>query len=224
MQPDLHGSVVVPRTARWVAYGEPESARERWIVLHGYGQLAEAFLAECAVLRAPHRLVVAPEALSRFYTRGMSEVPGASWMTREARDDEITDQIGYLDRLDALLNDRLNDRLSDQQSSVTRSVVLGFSQGAATAARWSLHGAARVDHLICWAGGFPLDLPEDLLRSRFADLRLTLVVGSRDRLIPADRVEKMCDRLNQFGVDYSLRRFDGGHRLDNALLRELANE
>src|SRR5687767_2104602 len=75
--------------------GEREAhgpVREVWLACHGYGQLAGRFLAGLDAVRAPGRLLVAPEGLSRFYVDDRHERVGASWMTREAREDEIDDQ------------------------------------------------------------------------------------------------------------------------------------
>jgi hypothetical protein len=75
--------VTVSRSTRYYTMGRP--GREAWFVLHGYGQLAERFLTECGALDDGTRLIVAPEALSRFYVDRAHRVVGASWMTREDR-------------------------------------------------------------------------------------------------------------------------------------------
>jgi hypothetical protein len=62
-----------------------------WIVCHGYGQLAADFLAAFQVIAAADRLLVAPEALNRFYPgvttgpHGPDSPVAATWMTREDR-------------------------------------------------------------------------------------------------------------------------------------------
>ena len=55
-----------PRTARYWHVGTPD-ARDVWVALHGYGQLAEYFVRHFVPFAGDERLVVAPEALSRFY-------------------------------------------------------------------------------------------------------------------------------------------------------------
>ena len=80
---------------------EDSAARELWYVLHGYGQLAAPFLEEFRAIDDGTRLIVAPEALSRFY-EGDAQARlhkdasvGASWMTREDREprSRITSRI-----------------------------------------------------------------------------------------------------------------------------------
>jgi hypothetical protein len=96
----------VLRTARYATLGRlDESVREVWIVCHGYAQLAGRFIERFRCIAAPHRLIVAPEALSRFYTErgsgfhGPASQIGATWMTSEDREAEIQDYVAYLDAL-----------------------------------------------------------------------------------------------------------------------------
>jgi DNA-binding transcriptional LysR family regulator len=61
-------AIRVRRTARYFTLGPTHGfPRELWVVCHGYGQLAQRFLSQFAVLDDGTRLIVAPEALSRFY-------------------------------------------------------------------------------------------------------------------------------------------------------------
>ena len=60
--------ITVARSARYVVLGEPSPAIDTlWFALHGYAQLARRFARHLAPLAGPSRLVVVPEALSRFY-------------------------------------------------------------------------------------------------------------------------------------------------------------
>ena len=136
--------LTAPRTARYFTLGSDAAALgEVWFVLHGYGQLAARFLTGFAPIDDGTRLVVAPEALSRFYVDHANRKVGASWMTREDRLAEIDDYVRYLDAVRAEV---LRDG-TPRQSSVH---VLGFSQGAAAAARWTASGAGPVDRLVLW--------------------------------------------------------------------------
>ena len=98
--------LAVERTARYFTDREPSrNIRDVWFVCHGYGQLASDFIREFECIGSTSRLIVAPEALSRFYIadkggfHGPDAKIGATWMTREDREVEIADYIGYLDRL-----------------------------------------------------------------------------------------------------------------------------
>ena len=141
----------VARTARYhVLEPGAEPAREAWFLLHGYGQLAEPFLASLATLARPARVLAAPEALSRFYLRrGTGEV-GASWMTKAERADEIRDNVRYLERVAGELRAR--------HGAALVLAAFGFSQGGATAARWALLGATPLARVMLWGCPFPPDL------------------------------------------------------------------
>src|SRR4051794_4030838 len=133
----IEHAITVPRTARYYTLGPTHGfPRELWFVLHGYGQLAGRFIEQFAPIDDGTRLIVAPEALSRFYLDSIPErrkqsAPrvGATWMTREAREHEIADYIEYLDRLALEVKHHLS-------GASPRIIVLGFSQATATVSRW----------------------------------------------------------------------------------------
>jgi predicted esterase len=214
--------IIVPRTARYYTRGSEHAPVDQlWFACHGYGQLAARFAEYLAALDADRRLVVAPEALSRYYlntaaggTHAQARV-GATWMTREDRLNEIEDQGRYLDALHAQICGRLDGALPTL-------TVLGFSQGAATVARWVVRGTVAVHRLVLWGGRFPPDLDLDTHRARLAAMRVTVVIGSRDEYISADDIAAERERLERAGVPAQFVSFDGGHRLDRKVLRHLA--
>ena len=173
-----------------------------------------------ASLAGDARLIVAPEALSRFYL-GSSEGGahgarvGATWMTREDRLSEIADYVRWLDRA-------LDAAAGGFDPMVARLHVLGFSQGAVTATRW-LHdrhtrGLPPAARLVLWGGAVPHDLDlaadGDVLRQT----PLTLVVGDEDQFANAAMVAEQMARLDDADVPYSLVRYRGGHRIDPDVL------
>ncbi len=209
----------VPRTARYALLGDPAGpVEEVWLACHGYGQLASYFLRHFEVLEAPTRLLVAPEGLSRFYLDGHRRV-GASWMTREARREEIDDYVRFLDTVYA-------DVLTRARRGRARLTALGFSQGGATVTRWLAHspalGTPPAERLVLWGSVLPhdLDLGEhgDWLRR----LDLTLVVGDTDGFATPERIAEQERSLRDAGIPFETVRFDGGHRLDEAVLRRVA--
>jgi predicted esterase len=208
------------RSARYFTLGEagPDTT-DLWIACHGYGQLARDFLEGFEPISALERVIAAPEALSRFYAgspdaRQPGARVGASWMTREDRLAEIEDQVAYLDGVAA--------ELSARTAEGTRLRVLGFSQGVATVCRWIGLGRSRPVEIILWAGEIPADLPDPLLGERLGSARVRLVSGTRDRLLPDALVAHHETRLRAAGIDPIVHRFDGGHRLDRAILQDIA--
>ena len=209
--------LIVPRTARYVTLGDVDGTddpQEVWFLCHGYGQLASEFLGSARALENPGRVLVAPEALSRFYHEDHKSV-GASWMTKHDRESEMEDYVRYLD----LLHEQLFE-LIDRAS--VRLVVLGFSQGAATAARWAVRGRVDVDHLVLWGAALPPELDDAAVLAPLKTIRVTLVGGSRDALFPESAREEQRTRLELHGVPFSELSFAGGHRLDDETLLRLA--
>ena len=211
--------LTVQRQARYYTLGTAGAAtREVWFALHGYGQLARYFIRHLRPLDDGSRLVVAPEALSRFYLDGAGQRErrvGATWMTREDRLAEIADYVAYLDRLYAEI-------LSDLDRARTSVHVLAFSQGTATACRWLTDGAATADRLILWGGAVPHDFAFERHRARLNELRLTLVAGTEDPYATPEKVREEEARLREEAVAFESITFDGGHRLDADVLRRLA--
>ncbi|HXE61405.1 MAG TPA: hypothetical protein VN607_11900 [Gemmatimonadaceae bacterium] len=219
----------IGRTARFFTLGDAQRGpSEVWFVLHGYGQLASRFLRHFEVLNDGRRLIVAPEALSRFYldTATASHVHsavGASWMTREDRLSEIEDYIEYLDAL----ADQIR---RDVGGKLPRIVTLGFSQGVATACRWVAQGQTATDRLIMWGGLVPHDLDLESLRSPAAmkrraetsSMEMLIVAGSDDGLTTPASVAEQGERLARASIAARTVSFTGGHRLDDETLAALA--
>lgn len=189
----------VTRTARYYTLGGGgDRADEAWFVLHGYRQAARRFARRFEVLAAPERIVVVPEALSRFYVdpspgrHGPEHRVGASWMTREDRDSEIADYVAYLDAL--------ADEVAKGAPAVRRRVVLGFSQGAHTASRWVVLGHTNVHELVLWGAGLATDLTRDALAAGLEGLHVTFVRGARDKFRDRREEEVQDAMLKELGV------------------------
>jgi predicted esterase len=207
------------RTARYEQLGEPSAAtRQLWLVAHGYGQLAAYFSRHFKALHAADptgTVVVAPEALSRFYLSGTSGRVGASWMTTADRLAEIADQAAYLDALLAHL-------LATCPPDV-RVTVLGFSQGTATVSRWL---AARADgwrphQLILWAGDFPADIEVEVAQRLLRGLPVVLVSGEQDGYVGPEKLATQAETLRLHGAQVTMETFEGNHTMYPPLLQQL---
>ncbi len=209
----------VYRTARYFVLGDASGpAEEVWLACHGYGQLAPYFLQHFHPVAAPHRLVVAPEGLSRFYLDDHRRV-GASWMTREARHDEIADYVRFLDTVYA-------DVLTRAGRDRVRLTAFGFSQGGATVTRWLAHspalGAPPAERLVLWGSVLPHDLDLDEHGAWLRRTGLTFVAGGTDVYATPERLAEQERLLREAEIPFETVRFGGGHRLDPEVLRGLA--
>jgi predicted esterase len=213
----------VQRTARYYTLGPTHGfPREIWFVCHGFGQLAGRFIRHFASLDDGTRLIVAPEALNRFYLDPLPERRnhaeprvGATWMTREFRDAEIADYVAYLDRLGTEIKHHL-------AGASPRIVVLGFSQGTATVCRWLASSDFRADQLVLWAGQVPPELDLVAWSNATNNVPVTLVVGDADQYASPAALTAEAERFSAAGIAYTLQRFSGGHVIDAAALDALA--
>ena len=215
--------IATTRTARYYILGEPgPQIDDVWFVCHGYGQLAADFVKEFECIGDSRRLIVAPEALSRYYVstapeyHGPESKVGATWMTREDREAEISDYVNYLDDVYA----EIMGDIAHRNIAVT---VLGFSQGGATANRWLTRGSAHADRLLMWGCLLATDSDLNEAAAFFRDVELVLVYGTRDRYADTGMIADYQRLLESHSIPYRAVHFDGGHRMDRETLRSLAN-
>lgn len=204
------------RRARYYSLGGDGHVTSVWIVCHGFGQLGATFVQAFDGVATAERRIVAPEALNRFYlttdadgSHATARV-GTTWMTREDRDADIADYVDFLDAV--------HREVVPAGASVT---ALGFSQGAATVARWAVLGKSSVDRLILWAGQLPPDVDPGVLHRRLV-APVTLVCGDEDEHRSWVQQESGRQRLEMAGLKVEERMFRGGHRLDRDTLATLA--
>jgi predicted esterase len=145
----------VTKRARYYQIGEANSSIKKvWMVFHGYAMLSEFFIKKFEILNDGETLIIAPEALNRFYiTENFSRV-GASWMTKLERENDIVETTNILNHYFK----RFQRILGIQTFQLK---VLGFSQGSATACRWIFSANNKTNNFIVWAG----DIPKDCLKT-----------------------------------------------------------
>lgn len=213
--------LTVQRTARYYTLGQlTDQTKNIWFCLHGFGQLAQYFSRKFTNVANEQTLIVVPEGLSRLYLNGEYQRVGASWTTREDREYEISDYVGYLNRLYTHI---LSGR-SPEQFSVT---LLGFSQGAATACRWLNSQSASsspmpVSRLILWAGYFPNGLSDMIDPAKLTGVECHYVYGREDEYIKLmPDAAAYTNRLKTEVPTLTITAFDGGHHVEPEVLKQL---
>lgn len=205
--------ITIAKTARVATLGNKESAKIGLLALHGYGQLIQFFIRKFHDLPQNELFVIAPEGFHRFYLEGTSGRVGASWMTKEERHDDISDNTAYLDLV-------YSNYFADKEFD--KFVVLGFSQGAATAARWIEHTTHKIDGFIQWAGVFPPDLNIDLTNSNFKKMKHFFVVGNQDPYFQdQEKIISHKHELEEQGLNPELISFEGAHQIDALCLIDI---
>lgn len=205
--------IKVTKTARYFTIGElTEQTEEIWFVCHGYGQLASYFIKHFQILDDGKTFIVAPEGLSRFYLGEYTGRIGATWMTKEDRENDINDYVNYLDAVfKPILETAKNARVN----------YLGFSQGATTICRYAAISKPRIDNLIMWAGSLPHDVSPQTAKEVFGETPTYIIYGDEDEYLAHINIPEYEKKLKAIGFNYELIEFKGKHEMNKEVLLEL---
>jgi predicted esterase len=200
------------KTYRYVTAGNKNKAKYIIYILHGYGQLSRYFIRRFSFLSEDF-FVVAPEGMHRFYLNGNSGRVGASWMTKEDREYDIKDNLHYLNCLSKEI---------ERDVDFEKRIILGFSQGGATAARWYYEDPSKTDHLILWATVFPPDLDKDQETNESSDKKNYFVLGKMDEFYNSDDQMQIINFYKQKG--FRTLTFNGKHDIDQVTMKTILAE
>lgn len=207
----LHSHFPITRHVRISQFGlDSTEIQQKWLALHGYGQLPRYFIQKFSPLNNQRTAVVAPEGMHRFYLNGFSGRVGASWMTKEDRLSDIADNHHYLNMV-----------WETYFNGPQKKIAVGFSQGAATLIRWACQAPEKPHHLIVWSGSFPEDLNwfEDV--KHLNKMNLLFMIGDEDEFISSARFDEQSALLRDKGLIFDTIRFKGGHDILPEVLLEL---
>lgn len=195
--------IEIRKTANVETLGNKDS-KNVIVALHGYGQLSRYFIRKFDFLVDKDFFIVAPEGLHRFYLKGASGRVGASWMTKEERKDDIEDYINYLnDVVDGL-----------DLNQYDRKVILGFSQGGATASRWHEAGNFLADDFVLWGSVFPPDvnLP-DGKHSKFESSNNSFLIGDQDEYYSEEQRLRTFKAMESMNKGFDCIEYEGTHNI-----------
>jgi len=137
-------------------------------------------------------------------------------MTKDDRELEIEDQTEYINAV-------LADCGVNPKSKNQRLIVLGFSQGAATAVRWFANNGIRPAELVLWAGSFPHDVAANEHQSIFKDLPIHFVYGNEDQFLKDVNVEDKTAEFEKMGMNLRVWQFEGKHVMDKPTLAKIVD-
>ncbi len=189
------------RRAHYHTQRPQKEVRSIVFVIHGYGQLANEFIEDFSFLKESSTLVVAPEAISKFYNKEKKAV--ANWMTSHERLDEIEDYINYLNQLEKEIQ---------SVYGVLPTAILGFSQGVSTALRWICARRVKFNFFYACSGS----IPPELHRSSFDGIRenqFFYYYGNADRLLTTENAKKQLQLLESFDLGIKAVAFEGRHEI-----------
>lgn len=201
----MERSIIANKSYRYEILQGSEDSNTILYVLHGYGQLAKYFIRKFESYT--NLTIVAPEGMHRFYLNGSSGRVGASWMTKEARELDIADNVNWLNELHKELT---------KEKKFKKIWLLGFSQGGATAARWKELGEVSFDAMILWACVYPPDLENVVTKGRSSSY---FVLGSEDEYYSGESADEITDFYRENG--FEIIQYGGKHDIDKATLTDI---
>ena len=204
--------IKVEKTFRYFSYGNPKKAKYLWVILHGYGQLPAFFIRKFHSLNPDEHFVIAPEGMHRFYLEGTSGRVGASWMTKESRLTDIEDNNRFLNALSKHILSNYN---------FDKKILLGFSQGGATACRWHEMGNFKASIFILWASVFPPDLELPKKNNAFINSKNIFVIGDDDPYYNKEKIQEVKADLTNSNINFSSLEYKGGHNINTEALEKL---
>lgn len=210
----MENTLSIKSTARYYSNGDISSSTKAvWFVLHGYAMRAEEFIEDFDCIADSSTVIIAPEGMHRFYNKGTRGKITANWMTSDLREQNINNNIQYLN---LVLEDLKSKGLPDE----FQIGILGFSQGGPTAFRWASQLKGHIGILVAWGTDIPKDVySENRKLQKINSSNIKLVIGSDDEYISSDKVDDYIMELHDQGVDFDFHTFEGKHELHEETIR-----
>ena len=187
-----------------------------WLVCHGMGYLSRYFIKHFNGLNAAENYVIAPQAPSKYYLKDDYKHVGASWLTREDTQTEISNVMQFLNAVCT------SEGLFDD----CRPILFGFSQGVSIVMRWLVRSQITCSKIVLYAGSIPNEIqPEDLAFIDYEKTKVFVVYGDNDKFLTAERIENENHKIRTlFGGKAQTIRFKGGHEIVPELLQKIAKD
>ena len=194
-----------------------ERAHAAMVMVHGRGATAESILSLVPALTAKGFAFLAPQA------------SGNTWYPNSFLAPIPSNEPGISSGLSAIAD--VMATVSDAGIPLSRTMLLGFSQGACLSLEYAARNASRYGGIACLSGG--LIGPDGTLRNYPGDFGSTpafLGCSDIDGHIPALRVTESAAVLRHMGAKVTMKLYPGmGHLVNedeianvNAMMEELA--
>ena len=216
----LPQSFPTSRTARYLCLGEPGPAITHvWVCLHGHGQPMSELASQLQNLDTPERLLLLPEALSRYEQPQDLNADGivdaaprtdAAWFATETLLPDLTDLSLYLDALTA--------QVLAACPPNTPVTVLGYGHGAAAACRWLASNGRAYERLILVAPVFPPEIDRRATLVALPEHPVLVVSTTTDTYSPEAAGEGLMQDLLEVGLSAQQRLVDAAGPLPLAAL------
>lgn len=201
-------------TAPYHTYGKLTNKTETIIVaFHGYGQLAKYFIRKFDFLDESKYYVIAPQGLSKFYLKNHTRV-GASWMTKENRLLDLKNQLHYIQTV-------FEAETQSVDWSKVKLSVIGFSQGTATASRWTTTHQIAFDTFIAYAGQLAYELTKRDFNFMKSHAEVFCFLGDNDQFYNGENIPKFEAAFKTVFPKGKFELFEGKHKFLRTVLKKV---
>jgi predicted esterase len=189
-----------------------EKTKTIWLVCHGIGYLSRYFIRHFQHLNAEENYIIAPQAQSKYYLNNEYKHVGASWLTKERREEETENVLNYLEEV----------YKTENLENASRLIILGYSQGVSVATRWIARRKIKCDHLIMHSGKVPSELKTEDFEF-LKNTNFTFIYGTEDEYLKKGIIEVEEQRLKAlFPKNFEIKTYEGGHEINTKLIAEFA--
>ncbi|MFK7749408.1 MAG: alpha/beta hydrolase [Kordia sp.] len=190
-----------------------EKTKHVWFVCHGIGFLSRYFIKYFDQLNAEENYIIAPQAASKYYLKNEYKHVGASWLTRENTQTEITNVMANLNAI--YHAEKIPDHVN--------FYVLGFSQGVSVALRWVSRYKIPCDRLYIYAGSIPTELTsEGFAYINPNKTKIYNIVGLQDEYFTEARMQQEHEKMELlFGNNYIFKTYEGTHKVSRNVVEML---
>ena len=184
-----------------------------WFVCHGMGYLSRFFLKHFYGLNTEENYFIAPQAPSKYYLKDDYKHVGASWLTREDTQTEISNVMHFL----AAVYE------SEQLFDCGNTVLFGFSQGVSIVMRWLVRAQVNCSKIVLYAGSIPNEIRiEDLTFLDYNRTKIFVVYGDNDPFLSDERIAGEKQKIESlFEGHAKIIRFQGGHEIIPEVLKQI---
>lgn len=178
-----------------------QETKNVWIACHGIGFLSKFFISYFENLDPELNYVIAPQAPSKYYQTKAYKYVGASWLTKENREQEIENVLNYLDAIFQ------TEKLPEGKNII----LLGFSQGVSVVTRWLAQHKVNCDHLVIHSGSIPSEFDSTSF-AYLPNLKTSIIYGTQDEYLTKDRIYSQLQLARQIFPNVpEVIKFNGKH-------------
>jgi predicted esterase len=189
------------------------STKNVWMAFHGIGYLSRYFIGHFKILNPDENYIIAPQAPSKYYLNGQYKHVGASWLTRENTEAEVSNVLRYVNEV----------FMAEAVPPTCKLMVFGFSQGVSIATRWVARNKINCSQIVLYAGGLPGELQPENFEFLSETSLVRMVVGDQDKFLDKDKLKTERERaISLFGSRVVFKTFSGGHEIKDSLIKEFS--